>query len=101
MYFSYDNFRPLDVVNTVLEYAKLDDSDVKPFVQTIFFSEKLDNDAVKLLELHPAVMDSLETGDRYCAIYLFISFTIFKLHLYHEDEIIIAKKLNVPISNLN
>ncbi|KAL8615987.1 hypothetical protein ACOMHN_014949 [Nucella lapillus] len=50
-------------VNTVLKYAKLENSDVRPCVQTIFFSESLENDAVKLLELDGDVLDALQTGD--------------------------------------
>ena len=56
--------RSLEDVNTVLKYAKLDNSDVRPCVQTLFFAENLENDAVKLLELDSDVLDALQSGDR-------------------------------------
>ena len=48
----------------MLKYAKLDNSDVRPCVQTIFFAENLENDTVKLLELDSDVLEALQTGDR-------------------------------------
>ena len=57
-------YRSLEDVNTVLKYAKLDNSDVRPCVQTIFFAENLENDTVKLLELDSDVLEALKTGDR-------------------------------------
>ncbi|KAK7100068.1 sister chromatid cohesion protein DCC1-like [Littorina saxatilis] len=56
--------RSQEDVNTVLKYAKLETSDVRPCVQTIFFSENLENDTVKLLELDATVLDALQAGDR-------------------------------------
>ncbi|XP_076462802.1 sister chromatid cohesion protein DCC1-like [Babylonia areolata] len=55
--------RCLEDVNTVLKYAKLENTDVRPCVQTIFFSESLENDSVKLLELDGDVMGALQSGD--------------------------------------
>ena len=57
-------YRCLEDVNTVLKYAKLENSDVRPCVQTIFFAEDLENDAVKLLELDSDVLDVLQAGER-------------------------------------
>ncbi|KAK7490469.1 hypothetical protein BaRGS_00018255 [Batillaria attramentaria] len=56
--------RSLQDVNTVLQYAKLEPSELRPCVQAIFFSENLENDSVKLLEMNGEVMTALKTGDR-------------------------------------
>ena len=61
---SLDLFRSLDDINTVLEFAKLERSDVKSEIQSVFFSSDLDNEAIKLLEMDDNVLDSLQEGRR-------------------------------------
>ncbi|XP_062595817.1 sister chromatid cohesion protein DCC1-like [Saccostrea cucullata] len=56
--------RALEDINTVLEYAKLESSDVKPTVQCIYFSEHLDNQSFKLLEVNDTVLETLTDGGR-------------------------------------
>ncbi|XP_061175784.1 sister chromatid cohesion protein DCC1-like [Saccostrea echinata] len=56
--------RTLEDINTVLEYAKLESCDVKPTVQCIYFSEHLDNQSFKLLEVNDTVLETLTNGDR-------------------------------------
>ena len=48
----------------MLEFAKLDREEIKPVTQTIYFSEQLENDVVKLLELDSTVLKALESGER-------------------------------------
>lgn len=57
-------YRTLEDINTVLEYAKLEASDVKPTVQCIYFSQQLDNQSFKLLELNDAVLETLTNGEK-------------------------------------
>ena len=57
-------FRSLKEIESVLEFAKLDRDEIKPVTQTIYFSEHLDNDAVKLIELDSTVLKALESGNR-------------------------------------
>lgn len=57
--------RSLEDINTVLEYAKLELSDVKPTVQCIYFSQQLDNQSFKLLELDDTVLETLTNGEKY------------------------------------
>ncbi|XP_056017772.1 sister chromatid cohesion protein DCC1-like [Ostrea edulis] len=59
----YDQ-RTLEDINTVLEYAKLEACDVKPTVQCIYFSDQLDNQSFKLLEVNDTVLETLTNGDR-------------------------------------
>ncbi|XP_062611315.1 sister chromatid cohesion protein DCC1-like [Saccostrea cucullata] len=56
--------RALEDINTVLEYAKLESSDVKPTVQCIYFSKHLDNQSFKLLEVNDTVLETLTDGGR-------------------------------------
>ena len=49
----------------MLEFAKLDREEIKPVTQTIYFSEQLENDVVKLLEVDSTVLKALESGERY------------------------------------
>nr|XP_022319946.1 sister chromatid cohesion protein DCC1-like isoform X2 [Crassostrea virginica] len=58
------NERTLEDINTVLEYAKLEASDVKPTVQCIYFSQQLDNQSFKLLELNDTVLETLTNGEK-------------------------------------
>lgn len=58
-------YRSLEDINTVLEYAKLELSDVKPTVQCIYFSQQLDNQSFKLLELNDTVLGTLTNGEKY------------------------------------
>lgn len=58
-------YRSLEDINTVLEYAKLELSDVKPTVQCIYFSQQLDNQSFKLLELNDTVLETLTNGEKY------------------------------------
>ncbi|XP_021378871.1 sister chromatid cohesion protein DCC1-like isoform X2 [Mizuhopecten yessoensis] len=53
----------LEDIKLVMEYAKIDPTEVKPVVQSVYFSEELDNDAVKFLEVDDAVLTALEAGD--------------------------------------
>ncbi|KAJ8306366.1 hypothetical protein KUTeg_016911 [Tegillarca granosa] len=41
--------KSLEDINTVLEYAKLERTEVKPTIQSIFFSEDLDHEPVKVV----------------------------------------------------
>ena len=62
---SFDNIcRSLEDVETVREFAKLDRSDLKPVVQCMSFSQSLDNDAYRLLEVDNRILESLQAGDR-------------------------------------
>ena len=55
--------RSLEDINLVMEFAKLDKSEVKPSIQSIYFSEKLDNDAIKLMEVDNCILDTIKVGD--------------------------------------
>ncbi|XP_005107055.1 sister chromatid cohesion protein DCC1 [Aplysia californica] len=54
--------RSLSDINSILEFAKLERSDFKPQVQCLYFSEHLENDSIKLLELDQPVLDSILSG---------------------------------------
>lgn len=56
-------YRTLEDINLVMEYAKLDQSEVKPSIQSVYFSPQLDNDAIKLLEVDNFILDSIKVGD--------------------------------------
>ncbi|KAK6179587.1 hypothetical protein SNE40_011911 [Patella caerulea] len=56
--------RNLEDVESVLSFAKLERKDVKPTVQCVIFSQTLDNDSIKLLELDSTVLKCLTVGDR-------------------------------------
>jgi len=51
--------RTLSDVNSILEFAKLEKSDFKPAIQSLYFSQNLENDSVKLVELDQTVLDSI------------------------------------------
>ena len=51
-------------MNEVLEYAKLERKDLLPIVQCIGFSDQLDNDVIKMIELSGDMVDQLKAGDR-------------------------------------
>lgn len=54
--------RTLEEVHRILEFAKLKISDIKPFTQCINFSEELDNEKLKLLEVDKKTLETLEAG---------------------------------------
>ncbi|XP_046353468.2 sister chromatid cohesion protein DCC1-like isoform X1 [Haliotis rufescens] len=56
--------RSQEDVLSVLEYAKLQACDLRSRTQCIVFSNTLDNERFKLLELDPSVLDSVMAGDR-------------------------------------
>lgn len=56
-----------------MEYAKLDKSEVKPSIQSVYFSTQLDNDAIKLLEVDNFILDSIKVGDE-LVLYTVIDF---------------------------
>ena len=58
-------FRSLDDVEAVLEFAKLDREEIKPLTQSIYFSDQLENDVVRLVELDSTVLKALESGEKY------------------------------------
>ncbi|KAL5006003.1 hypothetical protein ScPMuIL_017161 [Solemya velum] len=55
--------RPMETVNAILEYAKLERSELKPLVQNIFFSPELDNDHMTLMELDSHMLDVILEGN--------------------------------------
>ena len=52
-------------MEAVLEFAKLDRDEIKPLSQSIYFSDQLENDVVKLVELDSTVLKALESGEKY------------------------------------
>ena len=66
-------YRTLEDINLVMEYAKLDKSEVKPSIQSVYFSTQLDNDAIKLLEVDNFILDSIKVGDE-LVLYTVIDF---------------------------
>lgn len=56
--------RSLAEINAVLDFAKLTRDEIKPKTQSIYFSQQLDSDGIKLLELDKAVVQALENGER-------------------------------------
>ncbi|XP_059178011.1 sister chromatid cohesion protein DCC1-like [Physella acuta] len=56
--------RTLTDVSCILEFAKLEASDLKPAVQCLYFSDHLENDCVKLLEMEEPVIAALQAGKR-------------------------------------
>ncbi|CAG5116527.1 unnamed protein product [Candidula unifasciata] len=56
--------RSLSDINAILGFAKLDPSDLKPFVQCLYFSEQLENDSVRILEIEESVLETLQAGKR-------------------------------------
>ena len=52
-------------MEAVLEFAKLERDEIKPVSQSIYFSDQLENDVVKLLELDSTVLKALESGEKY------------------------------------
>ncbi|XP_052257411.1 sister chromatid cohesion protein DCC1-like [Dreissena polymorpha] len=58
------NKRTLDEIDSVLEFAKLGRDEIKSVTQSIYFSEQLDSEGIKLLELDTAVLTALENGER-------------------------------------
>lgn len=55
--------RSLTEIEAVLDFAKLTRDEIKPETQSIFFSENLDSDGIKLLELDSGVLQALENGE--------------------------------------
>ncbi|XP_029641247.1 sister chromatid cohesion protein DCC1-like [Octopus sinensis] len=58
------DLRTVEEVKKVLTYAKIQPSEFKPFVQCINFSESLENENLKLLEIDASIMDSLVEGQQ-------------------------------------
>ncbi|XP_074640253.1 sister chromatid cohesion protein DCC1-like [Tubulanus polymorphus] len=61
---SFSEKRSLERIHKIVEYAKLDPSELKPTVQSIYFAADLDHEDVKLIELDDDVYQSLKKGDR-------------------------------------
>ncbi|KAK3740873.1 hypothetical protein RRG08_011335 [Elysia crispata] len=51
-------------INHILEFAKLEPADFRSQVQCLYFSEQLENDAIKLMELDGPLQDALKSGER-------------------------------------
>ncbi|CAL1540282.1 unnamed protein product [Lymnaea stagnalis] len=56
--------RSLSDISCILEFAKLDAADLKPCVQCLYFSEHLENDMFKLIELDEPVLEALQHGNK-------------------------------------
>ncbi|GAB1603365.1 Hypothetical predicted protein [Argonauta hians] len=56
------DIRTIKEVTSVLEFAKIKPKEFKPFVQCINFSESLENENIKLMEMESSIMDSLTEG---------------------------------------
>lgn len=50
-------------VEALLEFAKLEKSELKGHVQTLSFSQQLDNESLVLMEMDANVLSSLSQGD--------------------------------------
>lgn len=48
----------------MLEFAKLTRDEIKSETQSIYFSEHLDSDNIKLIELDSHVLECLENGEK-------------------------------------
>lgn len=57
-------FRSLAEIEAVLEFAKLTRDEIKSETQSIYFSEHLDSDNIKLIELDSHVLECLENGEK-------------------------------------
>jgi len=56
--------RSLKDIHSILEFAKLETSEYKPEVQCVYFSDHLENDSLRLLELDQPVLDAILNGER-------------------------------------
>jgi len=56
--------RSLKDIHSILEFAKLETSEYKPEVQCVYFSDHLENDSIKLMELDQPVLDAILNGER-------------------------------------
>ena len=56
-------------MNAILDFAKLKTDDLRTGVQCIYFSEHLDNESIKLLEMDPAILESLAAHQEYVLCY--------------------------------
>lgn len=52
-----------EVVAKIMDFAKLDSSQIRPNVEQLFFSPTLASDSIKLLELNNQTLACLEAGD--------------------------------------
>ena len=57
------NDRSLADVSTMVQHAKLVESNLLPVSQVISFTNSLVGDNIKLLEVTPAIADGLQSGD--------------------------------------
>lgn len=64
-------FRSLKEIEAVLDFAKLSREEIKPKTQSIYFSDQLDSEGIKLLELDSAVIQALENGEKYLFLLTF------------------------------
>ena len=51
-------------INKILNYAKLDVNDLNSNIQRVYFSDELDNDEMKLMELDEYLADKLRSGEK-------------------------------------
>ncbi|XP_052777613.1 sister chromatid cohesion protein DCC1-like [Mya arenaria] len=58
------NTRSLEDIASVLDFAKLDRSEIKSETQSVYFSEHLDSESFRLLELDKAVLEAIENGEK-------------------------------------
>ncbi|GFS17165.1 sister chromatid cohesion protein DCC1 [Elysia marginata] len=56
--------RSISDINHILEFAKLEPADFRSQVQCLYFSEQLENDAIKLMELEGPLQGALQAGER-------------------------------------
>ncbi|RUS77100.1 hypothetical protein EGW08_015137 [Elysia chlorotica] len=56
--------RSISDINHILEFAKLEPADLRSQVQCLYFSEHLENDAIKLMELGGPLQNALKAGER-------------------------------------
>ena len=56
--------RSLKEIEAVLDFAKLERDEIKTETQSIYFSEHLDSEGIKLLELDNTVLEALESGEK-------------------------------------
>ena len=72
--------RSLKEIEAVLDFAKLERDEIKTETQSIYFSEHLDSEGIKLLELDNTVLEALESGEKWVRI--FYKLYLFKICLW-------------------
>ena len=55
-------FRTLEDVKRLMSFANLDEDEHMPKIQNIYFSENMDTDTYKFLEINTPVLNALEEG---------------------------------------